>query len=109
MPRYLIQASYTATAVAAFVSNPQDRTAGVRAATEKLGGQLESFEFSLGEHDVVGIVVFSDDTTAAAFSLAINAPGHLKSFKTTRLLSAQEFLTAQKKAHDVAYQAPKSA
>jgi uncharacterized protein with GYD domain len=109
MPRYLIQASYTATAAAAFVSNPQDRVPGVRAAVEKLGGKLESFEFSLGEYDVVGIGEFPDDVTAAAFALAVSAPGHLKSYKTTRLMSAQEFLSAQKKAHGVAYQAPKPA
>jgi len=109
MTRYLVQASYTSAAVAAFVSNPQDRAAGVRAAVEKLGGKLVSFEYALGEYDVVGIAEFADDATAAAFSLAINAAGHLKSYKTTRLMSSQEFLTAQQKAHGIAYEAPKKA
>jgi uncharacterized protein with GYD domain len=109
MPRYLIQASYTSAAAAAFVSNPQDRVAGVRAAVEKLGGKLASFEFALGDYDVIGIGEFPDDVTAAAFSLAVNAPGHIKSYKTTRLMSADEFLAAQRKAHGVAYQAPKQA
>ena len=109
MPRYLIQASYTSAAAAAFVSNPQDRVAGVQAVVEKLGGKLESFEFSLGDYDVIAVGSFPDDSTAAACSLAVNAPGHLKSYKTTRLLSAEEFLTAQQKAHDVGYQAPTKA
>jgi uncharacterized protein with GYD domain len=109
MPRYLLQASYTSAAAAAFVSNPQDRVAGVQAAAEKLGGKLESLEFCLGEHDVIGIVVFPDDVAAAAMALAINAPGHLKSYQTTRLLSAQEFLAAQQKAHNVGYKAPTKA
>ena len=109
MPRYLIQASYTAAAAAAFVSNPQDRVPGVRALMEKLGGKLDSFEFSLGEYDVAGLGTFPDDTTAAAFSLAVNAAGHLKSFKTTRLLSPEEFLSAQQKAHETSYQAPTKA
>lgn len=109
MPRYLIQASYASTAAAAFVGNPQDRVPGVRAAVEKLGGKLVSFDFSLGEYDVVGLAEFPDDATAAALALAVSAPGHLKSYRTTRLMSAQEFLSAQQKAHGVAYQAPKTA
>jgi len=107
MPRYLIQASYTADAAAAFVSNPQNRTAGIRAAIKKLGGKLVSVDFCLGEHDVIGIVTFPNDTAAAALSLAVSAPGHLASYKTTRLMSEKEFLDAQKKAHAVSYKAPK--
>jgi len=106
MPRYLIQGSYTSAAASAFVSHPQDRAAGVQTAAEKLGGKLESIEFSLGEHDVHVIVALPDDVAAAALALAVNAPGHLKSYQTTRLLSAQEFLAAQQKAHNVGYKAP---
>jgi uncharacterized protein with GYD domain len=106
MPRYIIQASYTAAAAAAFVSNPQDRVAGVRTLVEKLGGKLESFDFCLGEYDLYAIASVPDDSSAAAISLAVNAPGHLKSYKTTRLMSPEEFLDAQKKAHDLGYQAP---
>ena len=109
MPRYLVQASYTSAAAAAFVSNPQDRVAGLRTVIEKLGGKLESLDFSLGEHDVIAVSSLPDDTTAAAVALAVNAPGHLKSYKTTRLLSSQEFLAAQQKAHGASYQAPATA
>ena len=55
------------------------------------------------------IVALPDDVAAAALALAVNAPGHLKSYQTTRLLSAQEFLAAQQKAHDVGYKAPTKA
>lgn len=109
MPRYLIQASYNSAAAAAFASNPQDRVPGVRTAVEKLGGKLESFDFALGDYDVIGIAAFPDDVAAAALALAVNAPGHLKSYKTTRLMSGEEFVAAQRKAHDVAYQGPKKA
>jgi uncharacterized protein with GYD domain len=109
MPRYLIQASYTSAAAAAFVSKPQDRVAGIRAVVKKLGGKLESLDFCLGDHDVVGVCTLPDDTSAAAMSLAVNAPGHLKSYKTTRLMSAKEFLEAQTKAHSVSYKAPTKA
>lgn len=106
MPHYLIQASYTAAAAAAFVSNPQDRVPRVRAIVEELGGELISYDFSLGEYDAVGLVTLPDDTTAAAFSLAVNAAGHLKTSKTTRLMSGEEFLAAQQKANATTYQAP---
>ena len=106
MARYLIQASYTSAAAAAFVSNPQDRVAGVTAIVEKLGGKMISFDFCLGEYDVVAVFEAPDDTTAAALALAVNAPGHLSSYRTTRLLSPKEFLAAQKKAHGLSYKAP---
>ncbi len=97
------------TAAAAFVSKPQDRAAGIRAVIRKLGGKLESIDFCFGDYDVLGVCSFPDDTSAAALSLAVNAPGHLKSYKTTRLMSAKEFLEAQKKAHSVNYKAPTKA
>jgi len=109
MPRYLVQASYTAAAAAAFVSNPQDRVGGIQAVIEKLGGKMVSVDFCLGEYDVIVVAEVPDDVTAAAVALAVNAPGHLKSYETTRLMSPQEFLEAQQKAHGAGYQAPTKA
>ena len=106
MPRYLIQASYTSDAAAAFVSKPQDRTAGIKAIAKKMGGKIVNLDFCLGEYDVIGIAEFPSDADAAAMSLAVNAPGHLRSYKTTRLLSAADFLAAQKKASSANYKAP---
>ena len=106
MPRYLIQASYTAEAAAAFANNPQDRVGGVRSLLERLGAQLDSFEYCLGDYDVMATYTAPDDVTATAISLAVVAPGHLKSFKTTKLLSPDEFLAASQKAHGSGYQAP---
>jgi uncharacterized protein with GYD domain len=106
MSRYLIQAAYTAEAMAAFVSKPQDRVAGVRSIIERLGGEFEHLDFCLGEYDVVATYSAPDDTTAAALALAVVSAGHLKTFKTTRLLSPEEFLDAQRKASGLNYQAP---
>ena len=108
MPRYLVQASYTTAAAAAFVNNPQDRVAGVRALVEKMGGTLESMDYCLGDFDLVATATLPDDVAAAAMALAVSSAGHIKSYKTTRLMSAGEFLSAQQKAHGVAYQAPKA-
>ena len=53
MPRYMIQASYTSEAAAAFASKPQDRVAGLRALLEQIGAQLDSFDYCLGDYDVM--------------------------------------------------------
>lgn len=109
MPRYMVQAAYTAAAAAAFVKNPQDRAGNVKALVEKLGGKLESFHYSLGDYDVVVITTLPDDTAAAATSLAVTAAGHLRAYKTTKLLTPDEFMTAQQKAHSLDYSAPRMA
>ena len=106
MARYMIQASYTAEALAAFVSKPQDRTAGVRALVERMGGQFELLEFCLGDYDVIAIYSAPDDVAATAIALAANAPGHLKSFRTTKLISQDDFIAASRKAGGAGYQGP---
>ena len=70
-----------------------------------MGDKVITLDFCLGEYDVIGIAEFPSDA-AAAMSLAVNAPGHLRSYKTTRLLSAADFLAAQKQASGTSYKAP---
>ena len=106
MARYLIQAAYTAEATAALASKPQDRAEAIRGLATKLGAELESVDFCLGEYDVMAVYSAPDDVTATAIALAAQAPGHLKAFKTTKLLSPQEFLAAQRKASGADYQGP---
>jgi uncharacterized protein with GYD domain len=109
MPRYMIQASYTAAAAGAFASNPQERGPGVRALVEKLGGTFESCDFCLGEYDVVVLASMPNDTAAAAAALAVTGAGHVAKYRTTRLMPEAEFLEAQRMAHGVSYKAPAKA
>lgn len=106
MSRYMVQAAYTAEAAAAFASKPQDRVAGVRALTEKMGAHLDSFDYCLGDYDVMITFTAPDDTTAVAIALAAISPGHLKAYKTTKLLSPDEFTEASRKASGAGYQGP---
>ncbi|HUG14186.1 MAG TPA: GYD domain-containing protein [Thermomicrobiales bacterium] len=106
MARYLIQATYTSEARAAFVANPQDRQASVRALADKLAIRIESFDFSLGDYDVVIIAEAPDDVTAVAVALVASAPGHLSAYKTTKLLSNDEMMAAMRKASGVSFSAP---
>ena len=106
MPRYMAQAAYTAEAAAAFASKPQDRVAGIRALLERMGAQLDSLDFCLGDYDIMVTYTAPDDTTATAVALAVIAPGHLKAYKTTKLLSPDEFMEASRKASGAGYQRP---
>jgi uncharacterized protein with GYD domain len=106
MPLYMIQAAYTAEAIAAMAKHPQDRSIPVRDLLEKLGGRMISFYFCYGEHDVVTIVELPDDSAATAVALAAISPGHLKAYKTTKLFTVQETMEAMRKASSVTFQAP---
>ena len=107
MASYLIQAAYTSQALAALSKTPANREETARALIEKMGGRLTSFFYCFGDYDVVGVFEAPDETTAAAISLALNAPGHLKALKTTPLLTTVQAMEAFHKAGTGNYQAPK--
>jgi uncharacterized protein with GYD domain len=107
MASYLVQASYTSEALAALIKKPQDRTAAVRAAVEKLGGSVGGQWGSFGEHDIVLIVDMPDTTSAVALKLAVLAGGALKSSIFTPLISPEESMGALKKAGGSGYKPPK--
>jgi uncharacterized protein with GYD domain len=98
MPSYLLQASYTSEALASLVKNPQNRTEIIRKTVKNLGGKLIGSWLSFGDQDVVLIVDFPDNVSAAAMALAAAAGGSLKSTKTTPLFTIEEGLAASKKA-----------
>ena len=106
MPLYMYQVSYTAEAVAALVREPQDRAEAVRPAIEALGGKLVAAGYPFGEYDAIVLFEAPDDTSAAAFSLAIAAGGATRSAKTTRLLSGQEWIESLRKAQGSGYRPP---
>ena len=102
MPQYLYQLSYTAESLAAQIQDPQDRieTAG-RPLLDAVGGKLLGGG-SFGEYDVTILIEAPDDETAAAVSVAVVAGGAIRSSKTTKLLSGEQWVAALGKASDVA-------
>ena len=106
MPRYLVRASYSSQGVADLIKSPEDRARAVRPVIEGMGGRLESFDFVLGEDDVVFIAEFPDNASVAAFSMACSASGAISSFKTSALLSAEEAMEAMKRAGRAGYRPP---
>jgi uncharacterized protein with GYD domain len=106
MPHYLVQASYTAEALAALAKNPQNRIDTVAEACAKSGGRLEAGYFAFGDHDVVCIVELPDNAAAAGLAIGSASKGHIRSIKTTPLLSAQEAMDAMQAAGGIGLQPP---
>lgn len=103
MPSYLVQAAYTAEAMAALVKNPQNRLEVVRKMAESNGGRLIGGWLSFGDYDIVMIAEMPDNVSAAAIALAAAAGGSLRAIKTTPLLTAEEGQAALKKAASSGY------
>jgi uncharacterized protein with GYD domain len=104
MPKYLIQASYTAEGLLGLQKDKASgRKAVVSEAAEKLGGKLEALYYAFGEDDAVVILDLPDNVSASALSLAISASGLVRT-KTTPLLTVDEADQALQKS--VSYRAP---
>lgn len=106
MPHFMVQGSYTADAWAKMIHKPEDREKIYRKLIEKAGGKLKAFYFAFGDKDVVAILETPDAATAAALSLAVAAPGHVKNITTTPLVTSQEGMEIMKKAAGLPYQGP---
>ena len=104
MALYMYQAAYTAESIAAQIKEPQDRVEAVRPALEALGAKILVGGFPFGEHDVLVVYEAADDTTAASVAMAVAAGGAVRSAKTTRLLSGQEWIESLRKAQGSQYQ-----
>jgi uncharacterized protein with GYD domain len=107
MPSYLVQVAYTPETMAALIKKPQDRAEAVRKPIEKLGGKLVGGWLCFGDYDVVIVIDMPDNTSAAAFAMAISAGGACKSVKTTTLIGIDEGLAAMKKAGTTGYKPAK--
>jgi uncharacterized protein with GYD domain len=97
MTIYMYQASYTAKSMAAQLHEPQDPVEAIRPALEDLGAKIVVAGFPFGEYDVLVVYEAPDDMTAASVAMAIAAAGEVKSGKTTRVLSGQEWLESLRK------------
>jgi uncharacterized protein with GYD domain len=104
MPKYLIQASYTAEGLKGLHKDKASgRRASVSKAAEALGGKLEALYYAFGDDDVVVILDLPDNVSASALSLAVSASGLVRT-KTTPLLTVDE--TDQALEKNVSYRAP---
>jgi uncharacterized protein with GYD domain len=104
MPKYLLEASYTADGLKGL---QKDKASGRREvlsqAVETLGGKLEAFYFAFGTDDVVAITDMPDNASAASLALAVSASGLVRT-RTTPLLTVAEADQALQKS--VSYRPP---
>ena len=97
MALYMYQASYTAKSMAAQLMDPQDPVEAIRPTLEEMGATIMVAGFPFGEYDVLVVYEAPDDMTAASVAMAIAAAGEVRSAKTTRVLSGQEWLESLRK------------
>ena len=109
MAKFLLQVKYNEKGWAAMVKNPQDRSAAVKPAIEKLGGKLDSLYLAFGKYDVIGIMDMPTNVAAAAFAMAVAAGAEVESLVTTPLMTTREGMDAMKKAGGSTYKPPSSA
>ena len=97
MPLFMYQASYTAKSMAAQLQEPQDPVETIRPTLEEVGATMLVAGFPFGEYDVLIVYEAPDEMTAASVAMAVAATGEVRSGKTTRLLSGQEWLESLRK------------
>ncbi|HVD81610.1 MAG TPA: GYD domain-containing protein [Propionibacteriaceae bacterium] len=104
MPRFLFEASYTVEGVKGLRrQGGSGRREAVARAAHSVGGRLEQFYFAFGDRDAFAVADLPDNTSAAAFALAVSEAGGA-SVRTVVLLTPEEVDAAAK--HAVEYQAP---
>lgn len=90
MPKYLIQASYTAEGIQGLLKDTASgRKAAVQSAVKALGGKVEAFYYAFGKDDAVIILDLPDNVAAAAVGLTTSASGAVRT-RTTPLLTVEE-------------------
>jgi uncharacterized protein with GYD domain len=106
MSVYMSQFSYTPEAWTALGRDPVDRREGINALMQQVGGRLIELYYAFGEYDGVLLFEAPDDASAAAALLAAIGAGHLKSNRTTKLLTVEEALEALRKVKDLSFRGP---
>ncbi len=104
MAKYLIQGNYVGDGLKGLLKEGgSSRRAVVEETLKSIGGTLECFYYSIGEHDFVCIVDVPDNLSLAALNLTTRASGRVTS-KSTVLMTAEEMDKAVKKS--VNFRAP---
>lgn len=100
MPKYLIQANYTADGLKGVLAKGgTSRRDAVQTMAKAQGGSLESFHFAFGDDDVYAIIDMPDNISTAAVMMTVGASGAV-SAKTVVLLTPEDVDDAAQKSVD---------
>ncbi|MGW7363399.1 GYD domain-containing protein [Streptomyces sp. NPDC054841] len=100
MPKYLVQASYTAEGTKGLLAEGGTRRrAAVENEVKSCGGTLEWMYYAFGEADLYCVVDMPDHVSMAASALAARATGTVES-KAIVLLSPEDIDAATQKKVD---------
>lgn len=98
MPKYLIEASYTADGLKGVLAKGgSSRRDVVQTMASELGGSLESFYFAFGDADAYVTLDMPDNVSVAAATMTVSATGAATA-KTTVLLTPEEIDEAAKQS-----------
>jgi uncharacterized protein with GYD domain len=73
---------------------------------ESLGGRLISFYYSFGDYDGLLISEAPDETSIASALVAAVSAGHIKTIKTSTLLSTEDGMEVLRRAGEITYRGP---
>jgi uncharacterized protein with GYD domain len=88
MPTYVTLIDWTEQGIANF-KDTVDRYEAAQQQFEQLGVRFTDVYWTLGEHDIVGVMEAPDDETATAALLALGSQGNVRT-KTMRAFSREE-------------------
>jgi uncharacterized protein with GYD domain len=104
MPKYMIQATYTAEGLKGLTKDGgSKRRAVVEQAMKAVGGSLESFYFAFGSTDAYIVVDVPDVVSGVAVGMTVGATGTVHC-TTVPLITCEEIDQAAKK--QIPYRAP---
>ncbi len=98
MAYYLLQGVLTTSTWDEILKTPSDRISALSKSVQSLGGSLVGGWYCFGDYDIVMVLQLPDNVSAGAFAMAAAASTAFRAVKTTPLLSADEALTAMRKA-----------
>jgi uncharacterized protein with GYD domain len=97
MAKYLVRASYTTDGVSGLMDDGgSSRQEAAEELVASLGGSIEAFYFSFGEHDVVIICDMPDNAAVVAATGTVAASGAMTVADTTVLITPEEVDEASK-------------
>ena len=101
MPKYLIQASYSAEGLKGLLKEGgTKRRAAVEQLAASVGGRVEAFYFVFGSDDIVAIMDAPDNASVAAAMITAGAGGAVTNLRTSVLLTPEEIDQAVQKTVD---------